>query len=81
MAIYKKNLINGIYILCYIKICHAMPCHVMLFFSQNGGASYIAGSNWPLRGAKSTLWEGGTRVPAFVYSKTLLKKPGFVTNE
>ena len=48
---------------------------------QNGGASYIAGSNWPLRGAKSTLWEGGTRVPAFVYSKTLLKKTGVATNE
>ena len=62
----------------YDMSCHAMLCH---FFSQNGGASYIAGSNWPLRGAKSTLWEGGTRVPAFVYSKTLLKKPGFVTNE
>lgn len=51
---------------------------LVVFTSDNGGASYIAGSNWPLRGAKSTLWEGGTRVPTFIYSKTLLKKTGIV---
>ncbi|KAL4224867.1 hypothetical protein ACF0H5_015563 [Mactra antiquata] len=53
---------------------------LVVFTSDNGGASYMAGSNWPLRGAKSTLWEGGTRVPTFVYSNTLLKKTGIVNN-
>ena len=48
-----------------------------LFNAQNGGAVYMGGNNLPLRGAKTTLWEGGTRVPAFVYSPTLLEKRGY----
>ena len=26
-------------------------------------------SNYPLKGDKAGLWEGGTRVPAFIYGK------------
>ena len=43
---------------------------------MNGGAN-----NWPLRGAKTTFWEGGTRGAAFVWSKDLLTKTGYVNNE
>ena len=34
---------------------------LVIFFSDNGGSGN--GGNAPLRGAKSTMWEGGLRVP------------------
>ncbi|KAH7967349.1 hypothetical protein HPB49_024228 [Dermacentor silvarum] len=44
---------------------------VIAFSSDNGGAPWgnhnSRGYNWPLRGAKGTLWEGGTRAAAFVW--------------
>ena len=51
---------------------------VVVFISDNGAPRRtfnVPGStrNWPLRGAKNSLWEGGTRVPAFVYA------PGRIT--
>ena len=39
---------------------------LVVWTNDNGSPIYVAGSNEPLRGGKSTNWEGGTRVPAFV---------------
>ena len=39
---------------------------LIVFLSDNGAPVANSGSNWPLRGSKHTLFEGGTRVPAFV---------------
>lgn len=38
---------------------------VILFLSDNGG--YARGSNWPLRGKKNTVYEGGTRSVSFFH--------------
>jgi hypothetical protein len=49
---------------------------IVIFASDNGGApegyGFNHGSNWPLRGTKNTLWEGGTRLAACIWSPALL---------
>ncbi|KAL1485794.1 hypothetical protein MTO96_031744 [Rhipicephalus appendiculatus] len=51
---------------------------VIVFSSDNGGAIWgnerSRGFNWPLRGAKGTVWEGGTRAAAFVWSPLLVRR-------
>ena len=47
-----------------------MTDDTLLFFgSDNGGLTGFGGSNYPLRGEKLTLFEGGVRVPMFAYWK------------
>ncbi|XP_049270210.1 arylsulfatase B-like [Rhipicephalus sanguineus] len=51
---------------------------VIAFSSDNGGGyeGHLSsrGINWPLRGAKSSPWEGGDKVAAFVWSQLLQKR-------
>lgn len=54
---------------------------LLVFTSDNGGHPEMGGNNWPLRGGKSSLWEGGTRVPTFVYSETLLERQSMITHQ
>ena len=53
---------------------------VLFFSTDNGGQIHTAGNNWPLRGWKESLWEGGIRGVGLVYSK-LLSKPGQINSE
>lgn len=46
---------------------------LIIFLSDNGATPFAAGNNWPLRGGKSTLWEGGTRVPSFIWGNMIKK--------
>ncbi|XP_046566768.1 arylsulfatase B-like [Haliotis rubra] len=51
---------------------------LLVFTTDNGGPFHGAANNLPLRGTKATLWEGGTKGTGFIYSKSLLKKTGYL---
>ncbi|KAB7494061.1 putative sulfatase YdeN [Armadillidium nasatum] len=57
---------------------------IIIFSTDNGGSAggleNSAGSNWPLKGTKISMWEGGIRGSAFVWSP-LIKNPGRVSKQ
>ena len=54
---------------------------VFIFFSDNGGKMANSQYNYPLRGGKQTLWEGGIRTTAFLHSPLLPQTSGVVNHE
>ncbi|XP_066257386.1 arylsulfatase J [Euwallacea similis] len=71
-------------------VVEALSCRNMLknsvivFTSDNGGPAagfnLNAASNYPLKGVKNTLWEGGIRGAAFIWS-SLIKKNSRVSSQ
>lgn len=43
--------------------------------ADNGGQNKVGGNNWPLRGNKATLFQGGVRGTGFIWGK-MLTNPG-----
>lgn len=57
---------------------------IIVFSSDNGGPAagfnLNAASNWPLRGVKNTLWEGGVRGAGLIWSSAF-ENPGRVSSQ
>ena len=53
---------------------------LLIVTTDNGGTPSVGGYNWPLRGKKRSLWEGGVRGVGFVHGK-MLQRTGVTSNE
>ncbi|KAJ1358319.1 Sulfatase [Parelaphostrongylus tenuis] len=49
---------------------------VIIFTSDNGGTTHFGASNYPLRGEKDTLWEGGTKTTTIVHAPRFIRMNG-----
>jgi len=65
----KKSMLEDTLIIFTTDNGGPIPCHIC---DDNTGSS-----NYPLRGGKNSLWEGGVRGTAFVYGPNFLEKSSY----
>eukprot|EP01084_Bolivina_argentea_P138820 244319_1 len=58
---------------------------IIIFTSDNGAAigtsDGVGGQNWPLRGGKHSIYEGGTKVPAIIHYSNYVSGINGINNE
>lgn len=54
--------------------------NLLIPFADNGGQIHAGGNNFPLRGWKDSLWEGGVHGVGFVHGQ-MLKRKGSVSRD
>lgn len=81
----KYNLCCRLQVVAALQERDMLRDSVIVFTTDNGGPAagfnQNAASNWPLRGVKDTLWEGGVRGAAFVWSPRLGRGRGRVSDQ
>ena len=50
---------------------------IIIFSIDNGGVPYAGALNYPLRGSKGTLYEGGVRSPGFIHAPNIFKRKSY----
>nr|XP_002131042.1 arylsulfatase I-like [Ciona intestinalis] len=55
----------------YLKDAGMWEDTLLIFSTDNGGEVKHGGNNWPYRGTKNTLYEGGVKAVGFVHGKIL----------
>ncbi|CAD7012215.1 unnamed protein product [Ceratitis capitata] len=62
-----------------LQKCKMLQDSIIVFSTDNGGPpqgfNLNHASNWPLRGVKNSVWEGGVRGAALLWSPRLQKRP------
>ena len=60
----------------YLKAISLYDDTIFAFISTNGGDTDQGGNNWPLKGGKYSVWNGGLKTPSFISSKVFGSKAG-----
>ena len=75
----SSHLFNDIFS-SVVEISRLWNNTLVIFSSDNGGDPFYRGFNYPLRGYKRTLWEGGVRASGFVHGQ-MLKRKGVISRD